>query len=81
MRSTPTAGFPVGCGTDTGVLVDVIVGFLLEVVFFSVGKWLSWIVTLGRVSPRLSDKSQPLVTLLGALVTIATAAFILIWLI
>ena len=60
--------------------MDLVINFLLEVVFFSVGKTILWACTAGKYRPKLNDRSQPLVTFVGAVVVlggIVIAGFVL----
>ena len=49
-------------------LVQLLFNFLVEVVFFGIGRTIIIVVTLGRKRPKLGDSSQPLVSLLGGAV-------------
>jgi len=52
-------------------MLDVIFSFLSEVVAFHLGRLYLRVLTLGRFNPVISDRSQPLVSLFGGIVTFA----------
>lgn len=54
--------------------------FLAEFVAFHLGRAYLWVLTLGRYRPHIDDRSQPLVSLFGAIVTLVAAIGAGMWL-
>ena len=52
-------------------MLDAVFYFLFEVIAFHLGKFYLAVLTLGRYKPKIDDRSEPLVSLFGAIVTIA----------
>lgn len=55
-------------------MLDFFITLLADVVFFRIGRFVVIAVTFGSVRPKLNDKSQEFVSLLGALVFVALVA-------
>ncbi len=53
-------------------MIDRVLGSLMEIVFFPIGRLILRIVSLGRLKPTLGGRHQPLASLLGAMVSIVT---------
>jgi hypothetical protein len=60
-------------------MLDAVFVFLSEVVAFHLGRFYLSGLTLGRFKPSIGDRSQPLVSLFGALTTLALIVGIAIW--
>ena len=60
-------------------MLDAAFAFLSEVVAFHLGRFYLLALTLGRFKPRMGDRSQPLVSLFGALTTLALIVGMGIW--
>jgi hypothetical protein len=60
-------------------MLDAVFAFLSEVIAFRLGRLYLSGLTLGRFNPRAGDRSQPLVSLFGALTTLALIVGIAIW--
>lgn len=60
-------------------MLDAVFNFLFEVIAFHLGRFYLLALTLGRFNPSIGDRSQPLVSLLGGLVTLALIIGIAIW--
>ena len=60
-------------------MLDAVFAFLSEVIAFHLGRLYLSGLTLGRFKPRIGDRSQPLVSLFGALTTLALIVGIAIW--
>lgn len=61
-------------------MLEAALSFLSEVVAFHLGRTYLWALTLGRYQPRLDDRSAPLVSLFGAIVTLVAAIGAVMWL-
>ena len=61
-------------------MINRLVRFSQDVVFFGAGRFVLRVVSLGRLQPRLSDRHQSWVTFLGVLVTIGAIAGTTLWL-
>lgn len=62
------------------IMLEAAFSFLSEVVAFHLGRAYLWVLTLGRYRPHIDDRSQPLVSLFGFLVTFAAAIGAVMWL-
>jgi hypothetical protein len=60
-------------------MLETILSFLWEVVAFYLGKFYVGVFTLGRWKPQINDRNQPLVSLLGTLITLLIAIGTIAW--
>ncbi len=60
-------------------MIDRVVRFFRDVLFFGTGRFVLRVVSSGRLKPTLSDRHQPWVTFLGVLVTIGAIAATAVW--
>lgn len=60
-------------------MLEAVFDFLFEVIAFHLGRFYLSVLTLGRFNPSIDDRSQPLVSLFGGLVTLALLISIAIW--
>lgn len=60
-------------------MLDAVFAFLFEVIAFHLGRFYLSGLTLGRFNPKIGDRSQPLVSLFGALTTLALIGALAIW--
>lgn len=51
-------------------MLDAAFNFFVDVIAFHLGRFYLLVLTLGRFKPSIGDRSQPLVSLLGVLVTV-----------
>jgi hypothetical protein len=51
-------------------MLDAVFNFLFEVIAFHLGQFYLRVLTFGRFSPSIHARSQPLVSLFGALFTL-----------
>lgn len=61
-------------------MLDAVFTFLFEVIAFHLGRLYLRVLTLGRFTPSIGDRSQPLVSLFGGLVTLALIVGLVTWL-
>ena len=61
-------------------MIDLILTFLADIVFFQIGRCVLRVVSLGRLKPTLGGRHAPLVSFLGALLSIGTIVATGIWL-
>jgi hypothetical protein len=61
-------------------LIDRVVRFIQDALFFGTGRFVLRVVSLGRLNPTLSDRRQPWVIFLGVLVIIGAIAGTAVWL-
>lgn len=61
-------------------MIDLIFNFLAEIVFFQIGRLILRVVSFGRLEPTLDSRHQPLVSLLGGVVSFCTVVGIGFWL-
>lgn len=60
-------------------MLEAAFAFFSEVIAFQFGRLYLWALTLGRVKPSLGDRSQPLVSLFGGLITVSLTVGIASW--
>jgi hypothetical protein len=60
-------------------MLDAMFSFIFEVIAFHLGRFYLLALTFGRFNPCMGDRSQPLVSLFGGLVTLALLVGLAIW--
>lgn len=61
-------------------MLEAVFNFLAEFVAFHLGRAYLWVLTLGRYWPSIDDRSQPLVSLFGGLITLVAVIGTIMWL-